>query len=249
MRQAGDPPPYQRNALDRQSAKVLAHVREGAAVKVSKIPPKDSPAELVVCPGRTDRVPSETCAPAALRKHSACPMCGERVHHRWPLPCDTCTAYAQAGYHKAEVDAGRGDLRVAYVQTVVDGLRSGFHDKRLSQVFRDLFDAFGVEEEKDDVAGVVVGWEEGRWSTPDGLRVRLDAKQIDALRGLFRWLNVGAAEALADSYRRGSELLTALISGKLTMDGLNDKVAEQVARYQATADKIRQEETGERKGT
>lgn len=195
---------------------------------------------MVVCPGRQDRTPSEVCRVAALKKLGRCPVCGDETRYRWPLPCDRCASLAEAGYARAALDKERGDRKVYLVQTVVDGLYSGFRDRRLSEVFAEFFRAFGVEVNGGGAAVEVIGWRKD-WNTPDGVRALLDAKQAEAVAELFRWLNVAAADALSEAHKRGAELLTQLVAGKITFDGLNDSVTERIRRYQQTADKIREE--------
>ena len=226
-----------RDALSRDK------VREGATVSTSRLEPDKGVRELYVCPGRHERVASETCRVQALRKHAVCPMCGEETEWKWPLPCDKCTTHAEAAYHREAINKARGEKESVFVQTIVDGLSpSAFHERRLRDVMRDLFDAFGIEEPSGSGTTETIGWRTDRWNDPEGVRALLDDKQIATVSELFRWLNVATADALSEAHKRGSQLLTALIGGQMTFDALNDKVTEQIRRYQETSDKIRKEE-------
>lgn len=227
-----------RAAKDKEAGDAARGLREGVSIQYAAFVHKDE-GDVIVCPGRQDRTPSEVCRVAALKKLGRCPLCGDETRYRWPLPCDQCTGYAEAGYARAALDKERGDRKVFLVQTVVEGLYGGFRERRLSEVFSELFRAFGVEINGGPVAEVL-GWKKD-WNTPDGVRALLDAKQAEAVTELFRWLNVATADALSEAHKRGAELLTQLVQGKLTFDALNDSVTDRIRRYQEVANKIKEE--------
>ena len=232
-----------RREADKETRERVAKFREGVAVRVSTLDLTDEDFALIVCPGRHDRIASDGCRVAALKKLGRCPVCGgERDYrHPWPLPCRTCTTYAADGYARDKLDKERGEKHAVFLYTHIDGLWANSHDdRRLSEVMRDFFAAFGVEEPQRPPEETV-GWRDNSWNEPEGVKVLLDNKQIAAVTRLFRWLNLTVAKAREDALRDGSSLLHKLVHGQITMDALTDEITERVKRYRATADKIEKE--------
>lgn len=228
---------------DRETRARVAQFREGVAVRASTLDLTGTDFALVVCPGRYERIASEVCRIKALQKHAACPVCGgeKDYRHPWPLPCATCTTYAADGYARDKLNQERGEKMPVFLITHIDSLWASSHDdRRLSEVMRDFFAAFGVEEPQQPVEKKV-GWYDSGWNKPEGVNVLLDVKQIAAVTRLFRWLNLTVTKAREAALRDGSSLLHKLVQGQITMDALNDEVTERVKRYRTTADKIEKE--------
>jgi hypothetical protein len=230
-------------AIDKETRARVAKFREGVDVRISTLDLTGSDFRLVVCPGRHDRVASDVCRVGALKKRGRCPVCGgeKDYRHPWPLPCRACTTYAAEGYARDQLDSERGEKKAVFIITHVDGLWvSSQEDRRLSEVVRNLFAAFRIEEPQR-APEENVGWRDSSWNDPEGVKALLDQKQIEAVTRLFRWLNLATAKARADALKEGTNLLHKLITGQLTMDALNDEVTERITRYRATADKIKKE--------
>jgi hypothetical protein len=115
-------------------------------------------------------------------------------------------------------------------------------EPELRPVFVSLLAAFGVTEAKASPVETVrhdppiAGGYDDKYDATHAPVFVLDGAQRAALSGLLRWLNVAVPTALAERYRSGSQILTQLIRGDLTVDQMNDKVAGEVKRRASDAD-------------
>jgi len=231
--------------------------RVGAVAPTSSLGAPDT--AVIVCPHR-DQEFNHACRLKAVERLGTCLLCGcprriestreapvpmEVLRRRpFPEPCGRCVEYVRQGQQRAAADAARGDAVPTRVVPIVQGLSSSDArgEPELRPVFVSLLAAFGVAEVKASPVETVrhdppiAGGYDDKYDATHAPVFVLDGAQRAALSGLLRWLNVAVPTALAERYRSGSQILTQLIRGDLTVDQMNDKVAGEVKRRASDAD-------------
>lgn len=194
--------------------------------------------KVLVCPGKGLNGASVTCLTAAYRKASRCMTCGKATH-RWPFPCEQCAEDAAEGMSLRAAAKERGDVQLTLVGGRIENLYSRFEEKNFENVLEELFTSFGVRFGDHGVsASVVLTGGENMYGDVRGVKAFLNRAQRDAVAEMMRWLNVQVARACKDNFARGADILNGIITGALTVDAMNEKVASQIASFQKDEEKV-----------
>lgn len=232
-----------------EGREVIHHGKEAMEIRTSSFNLKGEN-KAWVCQGRRDYHASVTCRLNALRKvpgtqeEYRCVMCGQEDYStEYPLPCKRCTAYALSRYQREADDKVSGARVGVSVNVTIDGLYAGRNLPHISEVFGAFLNACGIETTDRPTEELCVSVL-NIWASSEHLRVMLTPAQRSTLKALLEWLTIAVAEARVAALQSGSNMLQGLIRGDLTIDALNNTVAERSANMQRSAAAIQTQKEG-----